>query len=294
MRNLKKSITVEIEKIGSQNKVAKKCGISATALSQYMTGTYGADVKALENKIKIGLGLISKNTAWHIARTMDVEMVHFSFEIARERSRFFAVSEKAGSGKSACIESYSEEKKGVFVIRAREWTGSMFLAELMRVLGIGMPRGYVTMDTKINEICKYIKERSEQKLQILIDEADKLKPSALRTLIPLYNECKGILSVVIAGTENLKKEIKRGVEYSRKGYDEIDSRFGRVYMGFSGASKGDVIKICESNGVEDTNKIEEIWTKCDKIRKKIKDGDREIDIQVVADMRQLENLIIFV
>lgn len=280
-------IKQEVDKLGSQSAVANRCGISKAALSTYLSGKYGADVHDIENRIMLGLGIVEHD--WNIAITRDIQMLHNAYTIAKDRSIFLAVSDKAGVSKSASIDSYETGKKDVYVVRCREWTGRMFLDELVRILGIELPKGYVTMDTKITRICSFFKERRGLKCQLLIDEADKLRPSALRTLIPIYNECKRMLSVVIAGTDNLEKEIKNGVRYARKGYDELDSRFGRRYLKVMGNTRSDVAKICKANGITEDERIEKIWKNCPKIRKKIETQD----VEVVKDLRLLENLILF-
>ncbi|MGL6082534.1 MAG: ATP-binding protein, partial [Gammaproteobacteria bacterium] len=68
------------------------------------------------------------------------------------------------------------------MVKAREWGGRIFVDEVMRVLGLKKPNGYVTMDTKIMFICGFFKERRDKKCKLIIDETDKLRPSALRTL----------------------------------------------------------------------------------------------------------------
>ncbi|MEQ1733658.1 MAG: ATP-binding protein [Bacteroidia bacterium] len=276
----------EIEKLGSASAVARKCKISDTAMSQYLNGKYGADVEQLENTIRAALNYTAPSS-WNIAMTRDMQIVHNTLAMSKAESMFVGISEKAGAGKSTGINSYMVGKPNVYLIRCREWTGRMFLDEVMRVLGIDIPKGYVTIDTKISMLCKYFTDRSAKKCQLLIDEADKLRPTALRILIPLYNECEDVLSVVISGTENLKKEIKRGVDYSRKGYDEIDSRFGRFYHSMNGADIADVKLICHANGLTDAEKIQTVWSNCPKVRKQIQGKD----INMVVDMRLLKRLI---
>lgn len=100
---------------------------------------------------------------------------------------------------------------------------------------------------------------------LIIDEADKLKPAAFRKLIPLYNRTEHRLGCVLAGTENLHKEIARGVRNNTKGYDEIDSRLGRSYIELPGATEQDVKEICTANGLDDAT-ADRIWNAVDKIK----------------------------
>ena len=97
---------------------------------------------------------------------------------------------------------------------------------------------------------------------LILDEADKLSPEALRLLIPLYNELEEHISVVMAGTEHLKKHMRNGVIYRKKGYDELESRFGRSYFSLLGATKEDVRKIAEANGYK--GDIAPLWEACER------------------------------
>ena len=122
---------------------------------------------------------------------------------------------------------------------------------------------------------------------LIIDEADKLKAPALRFLIPLYNRLEDKMGLVILGTENLEKEIKNGVRLQRKGYDEIDSRFGRNYIHLNGATKNDVAKIAIANGIADKKIHKDIFDKCRPVNKLI--GKQ--NVKVVEDLRRVKRVI---
>ena len=105
-------------------------------------------------------------------------------------------------------------------------------------------------------------------------------------LIPLYNELEEHASVVLAGTEHLKKHMRNGVIYRKKGYDELESRFGRSYFSLLGATREDVRKIAEANGYE--GNIAPLWEACEHHRAALDDGR---SVPVVADLRRLKRLI---
>jgi type II secretory pathway predicted ATPase ExeA len=122
---------------------------------------------------------------------------------------------------------------------------------------------------------------------LIIDEADKLRPAALRSLIPLYNNLEGQLGLVIMGTDNLEKEIKRGVKFNQKGMDEIDSRFGRNFIHLMGATKNDVVRICEANGITDKALAAALFKECE---------PRQVQVQgqhtlVIEDLRRLKRCV---
>jgi hypothetical protein len=83
---------------------------------------------------------------------------------------------------------------------------------------------------------------------------------------------------------------------AKKGYDEVESRFGRKYIHMMGASYSDIAAICKANGVSSEEGIEMIWSELPKVEKfvtiKTNDGsrkDRKVDF--VEDMRRLKRLI---
>src|SRR6218665_1232334 len=90
-------------------------------------------------------------------------------------------------------------------------------------------------------IVGFFKQKATECQPILIlDEANKLNASSLRLIIPLYNELKGDIGLVIVGADDLEKHIKSGVRRNVRGYDELDSRLGRRFMHLLGATEKDV------------------------------------------------------
>jgi hypothetical protein len=143
----------------------------------------------------------------------------------------------------------------------------------------------------ITSISETFKRMAHLKPELILDQANSLRSSSLRTLIHLFNECEDILGLVIIGSDNLEHEIKRGVRLNKLGYDEIDSRFGRKYIHLIGATQADVRKICEVNGITDKDTQERIFADCEPIKKELKDSDNVKSIRVVEDIRRLKRLI---
>lgn len=208
--------------LGSYNKVARKVGVSNGTISQMVNGNH--DLIKAEMWQKIASALDWQPKTWNIADTTNYIMLKQLFTDAKTESMFMAVSHAAGSGKSASINKYARAHSSVYAVRAGEWSRRLFLLNLCRSLGIDTGKGYANVEDLGKMVISFFVERQTVKPLLIIDEADKLKPSALRFLIPFYNELEDKAGVVIAGTDNLEKEIKRGVRYKVKGYDEIDSR----------------------------------------------------------------------
>lgn len=284
----KQLIEAEKQRLGSYSAVANKCGVSDATITLILQDKYGAEGETMLAKIAQALGYDGESQ-WNVAPIINSHSVMKITADARSKAMFVAISEKAGSGKTASLKRYYQESKGgVYYLQCREWGKRELLRQLCKNLGIAIPAGYLTNDEVSELVFDYFSKRVRQKPQLIIDEADKLKPAALRFLIPLFNEHEDKLSVIIAGTENLKKEVERGVQHARKGYDEISSRFGRKFITLTGATYSDVKAICAANGVTDCETQKEIFDECGTTQKVIENRQ----IKVVEDLRRLKRIII--
>ena len=293
-----KHIDLWAKRLVSDSEVAKKAGISDTAMSQIKSGKYGADEGQMLKKIAVALDY--KESDWVVVPSIsNYSRIANIFDDAKAESMWFAISNKAGSGKTGTLEDlYNKDTSGsVFFIQAEEWSGRQFLIQIVRkTLGEAATKGkYKTNSEIIQMIADYFNEMQFDNPVLIIDEADKLRPAALRMLIPLYNKTEERLGLIASGTENLEKEIKAGVRLAKKGYDELDSRFGRNFIYLNGITEKECNSICEANGVTDPFIQSEIWTQLDKVEKKTKirtkTGEKEKTITYAEDLRRLKRII---
>lgn len=278
----------EKERLGSYSAVANKCEVSEATISQIVSGKYNTANDSMFEQIAHSLGL-EDGATWNIStETNTFKTILKLADTARKKCMYIPISEKAGIGKSAPLKYYSQHMDpNSFYIRCREWGKKDFLKNLCKVLGVSYPSGYASHDEVSEVIFEFFSKKRRKKPLLIVDEADKLKPAALRFFITLFNELEDKLAVIISGTENLEKEIKRGVRYAVKGYDELDSRFGRNFFHIAGAPLADVRKICEVNGITDQAKQKELFDECKPVTKQIE----ERDIKVVEDLRRLKRVI---
>ena len=291
-------IELWIKRLGNASKVAKKIGISDTALSQIRSGKYGADDTDMLTRIAVALEY--KETEWTVVRTIsNYRRIATVVRDAKEEKMWFAISNPAGSGKTGTLEDiYNQDTSGsITFLQAQEWTARQFIEELTRkTIGASILKGsYKPIAELLQLVADYFNEQAFSDHVLLIDEADKLRPAALRLLIPLFNKTEDRLGVVISGTENLKKEIKAGVRLAKKGYDEIESRFGRTYISRYGATEEEVKQICEANGITNPTTQEQIWGELE-ITKKMTPkntnrGKVEVPVAYAEDFRRIKRLI---
>lgn len=282
-----RTINEEISRIGSANKLAIKCGVSAATLSQMRNCEWDNISAEMWQKVANKSGhTFSK---WNIAETTNYKLIHKTLREAKEECLFVPIAYRAGSGKSAGLKTWmqSESQGFVYYLECRGWGIKEFLRNLLQELGVDKPRRHATNDQLLKMVIDFFIERRIYKPQLILDQANSLRPIALRVIIHIYNALEDEMSMIICGTQNLEKTIERGVKCNRDGYDEIDSRFGRKFIYLLGANINDVRMICNANGVFDKKKQLTIFKECDPIQKKI--GGKFIEF--VEDMRRLKRIV---
>lgn len=285
------AIGEEAKKLGSFSKVAVKCGVAVATITENMKRPDKQYLVKDEMWIKVGKALgVKFGSKWNVVEITNYKMMREVMNMAQTSRRWIPVAAKSGSGKSASIGKYTSEVDDVYVLECGEWSRRNFLLRLAQMAGVNLQgNGYLNMDVIGEKIVEFFKQRGAVGYPLLIlDEAHDLRPAALRWLKVLYNSLKGELGVVICGTENLKKEIKAGVNRAVKGYDEIDSRFGRMYIELPGATKDDVAAICIANGLDKKEAIEAVWKESGAVQRMF----RGTYVTVVEDLRRLESIIV--
>lgn len=276
----------EKARLGSYAKVAVKCDVSDATISLIVNGKYDEVRTGMWNKVAAAIGW--RPDGWQLVEITNTKLLHRVYEDCRKASLFMAVSHRAGSGKTAASKAYvAAQKSGVYLIQAREWGRREFLLNLCRMLGIDPGRGYIHTDEMVMQIVAFFKARARFRPLLIIDETDKLRPAALRAIITFYNELEEQLGMVVMGTDNLEKEIKRGVRFNMKGFDEIDSRFGRNFIHLVGATLADVAAICEANGIQDKAQCKAIFDECEPRQVMIQNRS----YQVVEDLRRVKRAV---
>lgn len=295
-------IKLHAAKEGSLNALAKKIGINPGALSVILRGKYGANENAMLARIAARLDYRERN--WKTVRTLgNYRTIEQVFDDARRERLWFALANMAGSGKTETLEDLCarDVTGAVVLVQAGEWGARRFLSELIaKTLGTHRRTRYPTVDRMIADLVGWCLDNAAERPLLIIDEADKLRPAALRTLVPIYNGTRDAVGAIVAGTENLKKELGEGVRRCKKGYDEIRSRLGisrsnEGYISLKGATRDEVFEICKANGIESDDLCEAIWNEPEKTYKpalvKTNKGLKNTTIEYCEDFRRLSRII---
>lgn len=282
--------------LGTYDAVARKCSVSPAVITQLRKNQYQAEGDDMWLEVGIKLDwkpqLLNSNN-WVFVKDFDYKVIRNAVINAKEKSLFSSISDVAGIGKTASLKNVAAElaENNVYYLRCWDWGKREFMINLCKCLGIDTSRGVKTPNDYLQLVIEFFQNKVMQKPVLIIDEADKLKAAALRFLIAIFNDCEDILACLISGTENLEKEIKKGVRLQAKGYDEIDSRFGRTFIKLRGCTESEVKEICFANGVKDAAVVKGIFEQCLPVRKFIKVGGKEQNLRVITDKRRLKRLV---
>ena len=290
-KDIQELLKEAIKTYGSARAVANRCGVSDATISLIAKNQYITQGEDMWRTVAAAIGWNKKG--WVVAPdTTNIRIATQALSDAKEQSMFIPISYNAGSGKSTAINNFIKNDKtnNTFRILCRDWSRREFLIRLRIAFGLPVIVGVPTLDDMLEQIIYHLKNRHGRPLLIL-DQANSLKPSVFGYLIHIYNEVEDQLGLVMSGTENLEKEIKRGVNLGRRGYDEIDSRLGRKYIHLIGNTKQDVFKICQANGITDKAIQLTVWNECSPITKTIQDGGASRQISVVEDGRRIKRAI---
>lgn len=295
VEKLKAYVTELVAKSKSQNEIARKCGISTSALSQWLSGKYKATGNDMAIRIARELRFVSDR--WNTVETVSsYRQVQANYLLAKSEHVWKGISSCAGIGKTESLFNLylSSPDDSVVYVQCARWTARQLLLALRKATR-GVVKNYETLEEMKEIIVSYAYEREDKNPVLLIDEADKLLPAAFAELNDIENRTKGYMGAVLAGTESLENIIHGGATKRIKAryMDESESRLGRDFVHLWGAMERDVYDVCAANGVDDPEIQERIWFKLKKVDKKVPMGKngKEIIVPFTEDFRCMTQLI---
>ncbi|TDX86216.1 ATP-binding protein [Epilithonimonas xixisoli] len=244
-----------VTKKGSQNKASTALKVSSAVVSHLLSGNWSPYSDDIFRKIGAQVG--HNSLEWKFANTSNSERLLEQLENAKDSSKLMTIIAPAGSGKSEITKKFTEENENTFRIECGQyWDPYFFLNSILQQMNIvsnSQKPAYM-----LEEIFDNILKLEDP--QIIIDEIDKVDDKVLAYLITFYNKLFKKCSIVILATNYLVKRINDGVRLQKKGYNEIKSRFGRYYE-FEQTTAKDVRIMCETQGITDSETIEDISRK---------------------------------
>lgn len=236
----------------SQNRLAKKAGVSSATISHMINGKHDMISDDMWNRVQVSLKI---ETNWNVVPTENYKALMYYCSLAKKRFINMAFSHHEGSGKSQVFSDFEKSTPNVIYLEcATYWSRKNLVKALLNQAGLD-EEGSIThlIERLINHL------QGLKKPVVIIDQADKLSDTSLDLLIDFHNQMNGKCSFIISGVNALQIRIEKGYKKNKTGYRELYSRFGRKFIQLNRLSKSDCKAICEANGVDDKDVIKSIY-----------------------------------
>ncbi len=184
--------------------MARATGLSATTVSQVLSGKYPSDpsgqlrkmmevMNTTNERAESGTAPYVEGSVYAIARTV--------CQRARKYGKFGILSGNVGVGKTAALLEYARRTPHTIVIEANpDMTPGVLMRELLEQLQAGVPK---SLDEKMSSLVSTLRGTTNV---LVIDEADTVQPRCLEYLRRISD--KAGVGVVLAGTKRLNQIIK--------------------------------------------------------------------------------------
>lgn len=245
-----------VAKYPSQNKAAASLnGTSAGTVSTILSGAWDKISDEMWRKIAAQVHAFVDSGEWKTVETAALQEMVYAMEDAQQWKNVTWVVGEAGCGKTTAARLYEEEHREVFYILCSEdMRRSDFVRTIARKVGIR------TDGMSIRDMLDAVTDSLVQMDAplLLFDEADKLIESVFHYFIDLYNRLEDKCGMVFFSTSYIRRRMKTGLQYDKKGYNEIHSRIGRKFFELEPTGPRDVYAVCVANGLCDRKQIAEV------------------------------------
>lgn len=245
-----------VAKYPSQNKAAASLnGTSAGTVSTILSGAWDKISDEMWRKIAAQVHAFVDSGEWKTVETAALQEMVYAMEDARQWKNVTWVVGEAGCGKTTAARLYEEEHREVFYILCSE---DMRRSDFVRTIArkVGIRTDGMSIRDMLDAVTGSLVQMDAPLL--LFDEADKLIESVFHYFIDLYNRLEDKCGMVFFSTSYIRRRMKTGLQYDKKGYNEIHSRIGRKFFELEPTGPRDVYAVCVANGLCDREQIAEV------------------------------------
>jgi len=228
----------------SQNTAAREIGISSSALSRFLSGTYGADDRAVATKVAAWLDLIDQRdklpagvtTTLRFVRTPTSDRITGALEYARLIGDLVLVAGVPGVGKTTAMKHYRDANANVWLSTMSPDTKT----PVPMLMEIGISLGLRSLAGGAAKMRRDISERIRDTGGLLIlDEAQHLGAEALETARRIFDSTG--VGLVYAGDDKLWEKVSA--------FPQLSSRIGKRVTIMS-TSSADITALTSALGIE--------------------------------------------
>ena len=245
-----------VAKYPSQNKAAASLnGTSAGTVSTILSGTWDKISDEMWRKIAAQVHAFVDSGEWKTVETAALQEMTYAMEDAQRWKNVTWVVGEAGCGKTTAARLYEQEHREVFYILCSE---DMRRSDFVRTIArkVGIRTDGMSIRDMLDAVTGSLVQADAPLL--LFDEADKLIESVFHYFIDLYNRLEDKCGMVFFSTSYIRRRMKTGLQYDKKGYNEIHSRIGRKFFELEPTGPRDVYAVCVANGLCDRKQIAEV------------------------------------
>lgn len=245
-----------VAKYPSQNKAAASLnGTSAGTVSTILSGAWDKISDEMWRKIAAQVHAFVDSGEWKTVETAALQEMVYAMEDAQQWKNVTWVVGEAGCGKTTAARLYEEEHREVFYILCSE---DMHRSDFVRTIArkVGIRTDGMSIRDMLDAVTGSLVQMDAPLL--LFDEADKLIESVFHYFIDLYNRLEDKCGMVFFSTSYIRRRMKTGLQYDKKGYNEIHSRIGRKFFELEPTGPRDVYAVCVANGLCDRKQIAEV------------------------------------
>ena len=276
-----------VSKYPSQNKAVNSLGISAGTISTILNGKFDPISDEMFLRVR-SLVCPANPEEWAVCETTAYRELSVLLADAQANQNVSWVVGNAGIGKTTTAHEYAASHDNVFVISCSEdMRRGDFIRELARVIGIKLTQ--TSLREKLQAVTDEL--RILDRPLLIFDEGDKLMDTVFYYFISIYNALEGRCGIIFLSTEYIKRRMSIGLDYDKKGYDEIFSRIGRRFIDLTPATRHEVTAVCLANGLNADNAISEVLADARTVISKSANPWDKKQMQDYYDMRRVRKSV---
>lgn len=243
-----------VSKYPSQNKAVNSLGLSTGTVSAILNGKFDNISDEMFLRIRSLVSPINPEE-WAVCETTAYRELSVLLSDAQANQNVSWVVGNAGIGKTTTAHDYASKHENVFVVSCSEdMRRGDFIREMARVIGLKLAQ--TSLREKLQAVTDAL--RVLDRPLLVFDEGDKLMDTVFYYFISIYNALEGRCGIIFLSTEYIKRRMSIGLEYDKKGYDEIYSRIGRRFIDLTPATRHEVTAVCRANGLIADSAIAEV------------------------------------
>ncbi|TYG34189.1 AAA family ATPase [Lonepinella koalarum] len=236
----------------TQTDLAQQAGISTSALSTYLKGTYKGNVENVEKSLALWLETQTKKQqvfveAPQFIETQTAKNVFYTLDMARLMQTSITVYGASGVGKTKACREYTQRNNNVWMVTSSPSRSSLgaILYDIALTLGVNNPPR-----RKDNLSRLVISKLEGTQGLVIIDESDHLTYEALEEI--RFIQEKADVGFAFIGNIEVYTKIQGGVNQASK-YARVWSRIGKHYE-IKASRKDDIKAIMAAWGLDTTDK----------------------------------------